>query len=182
MRTQPGTGNGHNSLAAFARHLGISPATARQWKRRGKVWQSADGCWAADRDSVTATVTKRDSKRDTARKSVTDRDSNRDSSRDSVTPESVTERDTVTAERDSLRDTVSRLRAELRHHKAELHGYKMQVAGRAIRLDTPLDLCPWCDKSKGECDGHGIVSDRLRSALEVAGIDSTVDLMPDWGA
>jgi hypothetical protein len=56
------------SLADFARQIGITPATARQWKRRGKIVERDSGFELAD---------------------VTERDS-------SVTPESVTEGYSVT--------------------------------------------------------------------------------------
>lgn len=123
------------TLAAFARHVGISPATARQWKRRGKIVERDGGfelregtieqMYAASRvtsprkrdiverdNSVTSEIVT--SHNPDIRESVTG--SERD---DSVTTdtESVTERDIgvttrsryVTVERDTIDALLSRI-------------------------------------------------------------------------
>lgn len=69
------------TLADFARLIGISPVTARQWKRRGRIVGRDSGfeLSRAGRDSL------RDSVTDPERDDVT-----------GVTSETVTERDSVT--------------------------------------------------------------------------------------
>jgi len=50
------------TLAAFAHRIGVSPATARQWKRRGRIKPTEDGfeLMSGNLAQMAASVTKRD--------------------------------------------------------------------------------------------------------------------------
>jgi hypothetical protein len=66
------------SLADFARRIGITPATARQWKRRGKIVDTQAGYALVDREVVTVadvTAIERDGVMVAKRDNVTERDS-----------------------------------------------------------------------------------------------------------
>jgi hypothetical protein len=157
MATQP---NKISSLAAFARALGINPATARQWKRRGRIVERDGSYSVTARDTFTDSVTRRDSV-------TVERDADGVTGRDGVT-NYCRECHAVTVERDELRTHVAALVTERDSMASEVDRLRSEVL-RLERAAIGAALSQFDDQTPLTPD-------------EIATLDAEIDLNPDWGA
>jgi len=138
MASQP---NKHSSLAAFARGLGINPATARTWKRRGLIVADGTGYSVSGSASVSGSVS--------SGKSVSNETAE-------TFLETVLKRENV-----SLKRRIETLETEVETLRAEV--------ARLKRSETEAALSQFDDQTPLTPD-------------EIATLDASIDLSPDWGA